>query len=124
MTEAGAHLDQAKVLIADLESRSIQPLAQAFRDSGYAVFEANSFVAAKLLWERELPQILVADVRLGQFNGLQLLMRALEEQPGLTAVITCAFADPVLEAETSRLGATFMVKPLEPGQVLAAVIGD
>ena len=41
--------------------------------------------------------MLIADVRLGQFNGLQLLLRARADRPDVTAVITCSFPDKVLE---------------------------
>lgn len=111
----------AKVLIVDSDTRSVHELALALRTEGYVAFEATSFADAKRLWMSESPHVLVADVCLGQFNGLQLLMQAREENPELNAVITCAFADVVLEAEARRFGGVFLVKPLEPRQILAAI---
>ena len=125
--DRGSHLSRssraegAKVLIVDSDARSVHELASALRDEGYAAFEATSFAEAKRLWVSESPHVLVADVCQGQFNGLQLLMQAREEKPDLTAVITCAFADVVLEAEARRFGGIFLVKPLEPRQILAAI---
>lgn len=52
-------------------------------------------------------------MRLGEFNGIQLLMIAREVRPGISAVITNAFVDSVLAEETRRLGGVFMVKPLD-----------
>ena len=69
----------------------------------------------------EHPHVLVADVRLGEFNGIQLLMLAREVRPGISAVITNAFVDSVLADETRRLGGTFMVKPLDSRDLLDAV---
>jgi two-component system, NtrC family, response regulator GlrR len=117
----GSWTEGAKVLIVDSDIRSVHGLALALRHEGYVTFEATSFADAKRLWLSESPQVLVADVCLGQFNGLQLLMQAREENPDLNAVITCAFADVVLEAEARRFGGVFLVKPLEPGQILAAI---
>jgi DNA-binding response OmpR family regulator len=111
----------AKVLIVDSDTRNVHELALALRMEGYVAFEATSFADAKRLWMSESPHVLVADVCLGQFNGLQLLMQAREENPDLNAVITCAFADVVLEAEARRFGGVFLVKPLEPRQILAAI---
>ena len=111
----------AKVLIVDSDTRSVHELAMALRHEGYVTFEATSFADAKRLWVSESPHVLVADICLGQFNGLQLLMQAREEKPDVNAVITCAFADVVLEAEARRFGGVFLVKPLEPRQILAAI---
>lgn len=66
--------------------------------------------------------MLIADVRLGQFNGLQLLLRVRADRPDLTAVITCAFEDKVLEAETQRFGGIFLVKPVSAEDVLVTLL--
>lgn len=113
--------DGEKVLIVDSDIRSVHELAQALRQEGYVTFEATSFADAKRLWLSESPRVLVADICLGQFNGLQLLMQAREEMPDINAVITCAFPDVVLEAEARRFGGVFLVKPLDPHQILAAI---
>lgn len=76
---------------------------------------------AKRILMAERPQVLVADVRLGEFNGIQLLMLGKSVTPGLRAVITNATADRVLADETHRLGATFMIKPLDCRDLLRAV---
>lgn len=114
-------VEGAKVLIVDSDTRNVHEIARALRYEGFVAFEATSFADAKRLWVTESPHVLVADVCLGQFNGLQLLMQARDDRPDLSAIITCAFADVVLEAETRRFGGTFMVKPLEPRQILAAI---
>ncbi len=109
------------VLVVDADPRSVQSIAGALRQDGYRVLEATSFAEGKSLWAAQSPDVLVVDIRLGQFNGLQLLMRARFDRPDVTAIITCPFADPVLEAETRRFGGIFLIKPLEPQQVLEAV---
>jgi two-component system response regulator RegA len=111
-----------KVLIVDPDVRVLHQLTAVLHDR-YQIHEATTFPAARGLWNMEFPDVLIADVRLGEFNGLQLLMRAREERPDLIAVITCAFPDRVLEAETRRLGGTFLVKPVPPQQVLATIDG-
>ena len=110
-----------KVLVVDSDPWWVQTLASALREAGYLALEATSFAAGKYLWSSENPQVLIADIRLGAFNGLQLLFRGRADRPDLRAVITCPCPDVVLEAETRRFGGTFMVKPVEPDQILAAI---
>jgi DNA-binding response OmpR family regulator len=110
-----------KVLIVDVDLRNVQEIGAALRRGGYDPLEATSFEAAKRLWMADQPPILIADVRLGEFNGLQLLLRAKADRPDVRAVITCAFPDTVLEAETRRFGGTFMVKPLVTDELLAVL---
>ena len=101
-----------KVLVVDSDPKNVQALGAALRERGCEPLDATSFEAAKRLWIAEKPPVLIADVRLGQFNGLQLLLRAKADRPDVTALITCAIADKVLEAETKRFGGMFLVKRL------------
>jgi DNA-binding response OmpR family regulator len=109
------------VLLVDTDFRLMNAFAEELRANGYEVLEAATFEDGRRLWSRARPDVLVVDVRLGQFNGLQLLMRARSERPDLHAIITCPFTDSVLEAETRRFGGTFLTKPLAPWQILEAV---
>jgi DNA-binding response OmpR family regulator len=110
-----------KVLVVDIDPRQVQELALALRGAGYLTVEATSFVEGKRRWMAERPQVLVADVALGEFNGLQLLMRVRDEQPDTLAVLTCPYPDSVLEAEATRLGSVFLVKPVGTRLLLAAI---
>ena len=111
-----------KVLVVDADSESVRALGAAFRGRGCEPLEATSFEEAKRLWIAEHPPMLIADVRLGQFNGLQLLLRAKADRPDVVAVITCAIDDKVLEAETRRFGGTFVVKPVTADEICATLL--
>jgi DNA-binding response OmpR family regulator len=108
-------------LIVDAEPRNVYELSMAFRAAGYRTLSATSFADARRLLIAEQPEVLVTDVRLGDFNGIQLLVLAREIRPGISAVITNIAVDSVLAQETHRLGGTFMVKPLDVRDVLNAV---
>ena len=110
-----------RVLLVDTELRVLHDFAEALRCEGYDVLPATSFQEGKRLWMHHHPGVLVVDVRLGEFNGLQLLMRARADRPDLHAIITCPFPDPVLEAEARRFGGDFLVKPIDPIQIVAAI---
>jgi DNA-binding response OmpR family regulator len=112
---------QRTALVVDSDFGSVHSLAQALRQDGLDVFEATSFQEGKFLWSTQTPDVLIVDIRLGQFNGLQLLMRARSDRPDIQAIITSPFADPVLEAETRRFGGMFLIKPVDPRHVVEAV---
>ena len=112
---------QYKVLLVDADARGVEDLTGVLRSEGFTVTLATSFEEGKRLLVTERPHVLIADIRLGQFNGLQLLMRARADRHRLAAMITCVFADPVLEEETRRFGGAFLVKPVRPDHVMLAI---
>ena len=58
------------------------------------------------------------DVRLGSFNGLQLVISGHKRVP---AIVITGYADPVLEAEARRGGADYLVKPFDPERLLTII---
>ena len=57
--------------------------------------------------------MLITDIRLGPYNGLQLVVRARLANPSLPVLVVTAFHDPVLQAETERLSAIYLRKPVD-----------
>jgi DNA-binding response OmpR family regulator len=70
---------------------------------------------------RLMPSLLIADVRLGQYNGLHLVLRGKTARTKLAAIVTSAVDDPVLRSEAKQLGATFVVKPTTAEELRAAI---
>src|SRR5688572_21457030 len=67
------------------------------------------------------PLLLMADIRLNEFNGLHLVLRGKSVKPDLAAIVTSAVADPVHQSEADRLGATFVLKPVSSEELRAAI---
>ena len=118
---ADARSPLVTILVVDINPSHVWALAGQLRECGYRVLEATSFGEARQLWDAEDPQVLVADVRLEQYNGLHLLIRARAVRPDVTAIITSEVPDRVLADETRRLGGTFLVKPVEVGAIVSAI---
>jgi ActR/RegA family two-component response regulator len=99
-------------LIVDADTIQLDATARAVRALDYAVIVASSFDDARrhLLDHQEL-SLLVADIRLGQFNGLHLAFRARAHHPRVRLVITDHAFDATLEAETKRLGGAYLARP-------------
>ncbi len=65
-----------KVLVVDTDLQSLHIVSGVLRRHGHEPLLASSYEEGKRLWIADHPPMLIADVRLGQFNGLQLLLRA------------------------------------------------
>jgi DNA-binding response OmpR family regulator len=89
----------------------------------FDIMVAESFQDARTSIAATHPlALLVTSVRLREYNGLHLVLRARSARPGLVAIVTAETADPVLQGETERMGATFLVMPTTLDEVAAAVI--
>ena len=85
---------------------------------GYRALTAESVDTATSILKDAVPDVLLVDIRLGAFNGLQLV--AMAEHPIPTIVMT-GHDDVSLRAAAARLGAEFLVKPI-PSEVLLAAV--
>jgi len=116
-----SHRGRPLVLIVDANPATVEEMAATVRTKDYAVLTALTFEDGKAIWRSQLPDVLIVDIRLGQYNGLQLLIRARADRPGVTAVVTSPVADSVLEAEAVGFGGTFLIKPVSSRQLLDAI---
>jgi DNA-binding NtrC family response regulator len=107
-----------RVLIVDDDGSTRRGLAQLLLQAGYDATAVGTFEEARRIISVTPPDLLITDIRLEEYNGLQLILNSPRTIP--TIVIT-GFADPVLEAEARRGGAAYMVKPVQPLQLLELV---
>ncbi len=87
---------------------------------GFRVTVADTFQEA-LERLRVPPALLIADIRLGEYNGLHLVLRGKAARRDLAAVVTSELADPVLQSDAEQLGATFVLKPTTTQEFRAAI---
>ncbi|HEY3383911.1 MAG TPA: response regulator [Vicinamibacterales bacterium] len=109
------------VLVAEDDPATLAGLAAYLHAAGYSAVPAASFAEAHRLLPFVRPSVLVVDVRLGEYNGLQLVLQAQSLVPQPALIVTSGFDDPVIAAEAARMGATFLRKPLEPARLLALI---
>src|SRR3954451_15373481 len=110
--------NRSKVLLVDDDAATRQGLAEFFTESGYEVQAVASFEEGLRALRSETPDLLIADVRLGAFNGLQLLVSSPRSVP---AIVITGFADPVLESDARQHGADYVLKPVTPSVLLDMV---
>ena len=107
-----------RVLIVEDESTLLEGLVAAFEHEGRQVVGCRSFEEARARLLAEHFDCLIADVRLGAYNGLQLAVIARDRSAGIGIIVFSGFDDPVLREEAARLGATFVVKPVSGERLL------
>jgi DNA-binding response OmpR family regulator len=107
-----------KILIVDDDEPTRLGLAALLAHVGYETITASSVPTAKRVLATEQPDLLIVDIRLGDYNGLQLIVVGPEPIP---AIVMTGFADPVLEADARRLGADYLLKPVSPSTLYSAV---
>ena len=101
-----------RVLMVDDEPSLLDGFRTAFTRAGRPVETSDSFEdARKKLIETKF-DVLITDVRLGAFNGLQLAIIARDRDPEIGIIVISGYDDPVLQAEAAQLGASYLVKPV------------
>ena len=106
------------ILIVDDDESTRTFLSTLLQGAGYGVVVADGVKAAMQVLEETSVDLLIADVRLGAANGLQLIAMSRQSMP--TIAIT-GFADPVIEAQARQFGAMFLLKPFTSAALLALV---
>ena len=107
-----------RILIVEDDLAARRALEELLRQAGYDTIVAAGFREGRRALETDLPDLLITDLRLEGFNGLQLLH--VNPRP-IPAIITTGYPDDVLGAEARQLGAEYLVKPIVPAVLLATV---
>jgi DNA-binding response OmpR family regulator len=108
----------AKILIVEDDVATRVGLQELLRHAGYDAITASTFRDGRRALEEQTPDLLIADLRLDGFNGLQLVL--LNPRP-IPAIIVTGFPDEVLQADARRLGAEYLVKPFSSSQLLELI---
>ena len=111
----------ATVLIVDDDPATLAGLLALVQGAGHSAVGAADFMEGRQVLLRRTPDVIIVDVRLGEYNGLQLAVLAQSLAPPVPAIVSSGFEDPVLEQEARRLGAPFLVKPIDPAGLLAMI---
>jgi DNA-binding response OmpR family regulator len=112
-----------RVVIVDDDEALLRAMEQYVAGAGHDVVAFTQFESAKSHLATAQFDVVVTDVRLGAFNGLQLATLAKVEHPGAIVIVLSGFDDSVLRNDATRIGARFHLKPISPLQLLADIEG-
>ena len=90
-------------------------------EQGYLVETAASFVECEARLESAAPDLLITELRLDDYNGLQLAAHSRLNHPDVAVIITSDGDDWWAEGEAKRYGADFMASPIENPDLLRCV---
>ena len=108
----------SRILVVDDDEGYLVGIGELLGLCGYEPLLARTFEEGQRLLRDEAPDLLIADVRLGPFNGLQLLAMG---QVRIPTIVVSGFDDPVLHADARGFGADYLVKPVQPAALLALI---
>lgn len=108
------------ILIVEDDQSTLAGWVELLRGAGYYVRGVSSYEEGR----QELammPDLLITDVRLGVYNGLQLLMRGRMVNPRLQAIVITGYADQIVRREAVYLQAEHLEKPVDADRLLQVV---
>jgi DNA-binding NtrC family response regulator len=110
-----------RALVVDVNQPTLGLLECWLADAGYDVVACARFEDAKSYLVAHAPDLLLTELRLGAFNGLQLAMHFKGEHPNARAIVFSDYEDPVLQQEAVRCGARFVRKPETSAMLLSCL---
>jgi DNA-binding response OmpR family regulator len=110
-----------RILVVDDEEDVLRTIGALIAQGGGEVVMLSEFHQARHYIDDTPPDVLVTDVRLGAFNGLQLALHMREANPAGRVIVLSAFDDPMIRQEAGKLGATFLCKPVTRRELLEAL---
>jgi len=103
-----------RILIVDDEEPVLDVLSEYFAGQGYAVQTAASGLEALAAVGRELPDLVLLDVRMPDMDGVEVLRRLRAVDGDLAVIMVTANEDLGLARETLEIGAfDYVAKPFD-----------
>src|SRR5271168_811945 len=116
------HSDQATVMVVDDDHDMVSALCDILRQAGYQPLSANSGHEALALVKREIPDVLISDLRMAGMSGHGLQAELKRIAPDLPVIIITAFGSIQTAVESMKLGAfDYITKPFSNSELLLIV---
>jgi CheY-like chemotaxis protein len=110
-----------RILVLDDDENALDGLVEMLRDVEYVVAGVASYDEAKRQLAAENFDLLISDVRLRGFNGLNLVKMCRAEFPDMAVIIISGYEEPLMQLEAGRYQAMFVRKPIRPSEFLTSV---
>ncbi len=109
---------EAKLLIVDDNEGVRHLVARWLERAGFAVREAGDGEEAVEMIRREVPDIVLADIRMPKLDGIELARIVKAEHPKVKIVLMTAYSSPQTIAQARREGVDdYLEKPFTKDQV-------
>lgn len=118
----GTQIEPIPVLVVEPLLTDALTIVSALSAEWYRVTVVETFGEAKAQLSSHPPALLITEIQLADFNGLHLVLHGKSIRPDLAAIVTARRSDPGLRLDAEQMGATFVLKPAAPSELVAAVI--
>ena len=112
--------DAQTVLIVEDDHNLRAVIRMVLEQAHYEVVEARHGAAALELMESEMPDLVLADLRMPLMSGVELIER-MRSGPRTASVPIVLLSGLLPEPEVARLASAVVAKPFEPADLLAAI---
>jgi two-component system response regulator RegA len=113
------------MLIVDDDAAFRTRVVRAFRERGFDVAGAASFDEGMESARQDPPEFALVDLKLPDRSGLDIVKELKALDPNTVIVMLTGYGSIATAVESVRLGAaTYLTKPVDADQILAAFSGD
>jgi two-component system, response regulator RegA len=121
-TAAALPIERSLLIVEDDKS-FLQRLARAMEGRGFVVTTAESVAEGLLQVEKAAPAFAVVDMRLGDGNGLDVILAMKKRRPEARAIILTGYGNIATAVNAVKLGAVdYLAKPVDADDVAAALL--
>jgi DNA-binding NtrC family response regulator len=111
---------KVRVLVVMPEEAARERMASDLASADCVVYACARFEEARDALDRVQPDVLVTNMRLQEYNGLSLVLRAADRCPSAKKFVCDPDGDPVLRRDADAFGATLLAETTSE-TLLAAV---
>jgi len=124
MLKPDSHAGPTTVLIVDDEDGIRQALDRFLTRLGYTVVQASNAAEALDRMAASRPQAMLCDIRMPNVTGVELVPKALAQDPDLAIVMLTAIDEPRTAVECLKLGARdYLIKPVDLDELKLSLQG-
>jgi len=109
------------ILVVSNDGRGLAQTLGILNGAGYETSGASCFEDATRLLQSRPPDLVIADERLGEFNGLHVILKARDRRPETPAIVTTPRKNRGLEADARSLKVQCMVSSHDPSELLLTI---
>jgi len=111
-----------KILVVDDQRNMRTTLAMMLRGGGYQVDEAADGAQGRELGSTGAYDVIITDLRMGEFDGIEVLRATKEAQPMTEVIVMTAYGTIESAVEAMRLGAfDYIQKPFSEQELIVKV---
>ena len=108
-----APAETGPIVIVDDDVSCLVAVEQILKHWGHETKTFRAYADARAYLSQARPAAVIVDVRLGNYNGLQLIHYSQSNSPNTQWLVVSGFDDPVLRKDAATLGAHFLTKSLD-----------